>query len=209
MFINGKWQRLYAPDSGGTDGGASASGTASGDGSDEVDYKAMYEKAMADNQKLVADYQKAKQSFDKTASEVAELKRQSKAKMSEEEQRAAEREEEQKRFQETLAQLNSIKTANVFAKAGFDEKDYGAVSAKLVESCGDKASEIAETLIEFVKKSTTAAVANAQRASQHDNIILPNASNGQKEQHLYAKLASDNNGDNGQVDKIKEFYRKK
>lgn len=167
MFINGKWQRLYAPDSG-------ADGGASGDGSGEVDYKAMYEKAMADNQKLVADYQKAKQSFDKTASEVAELKRQSKAKMSEEEQRAAEREEEQKRFQETLAQLNSIKTANVFAKAGFDEKDYGAVSAKLVESCGDKASEIAETLIEFVKKSTTAAVANAQRASQHDNIILPN-----------------------------------
>lgn len=174
MFINGKWQRLYAPDSGGADGGAGASGTASGDGSGEVDYKAMYEKAMADNQKLVADYQKAKQSFDKTASEVAELKRQSKAKMSEEEQRAAEREEEQKRFQETLAQLNSIKTANVFAKAGFDEKDYGAVSAKLVESCGDKASEIAETLIEFVKKSTTAAVANAQRATLHDNTVLPN-----------------------------------
>lgn len=173
MFINGKWQRLYAPDSG-ADGGASASGTASGDGSGEVDYKAMYEKAMADNQKLVADYQKAKQSFDKTASEVAELKRQSKAKMSEEEQRAAEREEEHKRFQETLAQLNSIKTANVFAKAGFDEKDYGAVSAKLVESCGDKASEIAETLIEFVKKSTTAAVANAQRATLHDNTVLPN-----------------------------------
>ena len=158
---------MFAPDTG-ADGGAGTE-TPAEQTVDTTDYKALYEKEKADREKLKA-------SFDKTASEIAELKKQNKAKMSEEEQRQAEQAEREALYKSTLAQLNEIKTSSVFAKSGIAENDYSDLSKKLVETCGDKASEVAETIIELVKKSNKSAVANAKNASIVDGARTPAAS---------------------------------
>lgn len=158
---------MFAPDTG-ADGGAGAE-TPAEQTVDTTDYKALYEQEKSKSEKWKA-------SFDKASGDIAEMKRQNKAKMSEEEQRQAEQAEREALYKSTLAQLNEIKTSSVFAKSGIAETDYSDLSKKLVETCGDKASEVAETIIELVKKSNKSAVANAKNASIVDGARTPAAS---------------------------------
>ncbi len=193
---------MFAPDTG-ADGGAGASGV---DGvetetPDTTDWKALYEKEHADKEKL-------KTSFDKTASEIAELKRQNKAKMTEDEQRQAEQAEREAKYQSMQNELNEIKTSNVFAKQGFNETDYADLSKKLVESCGEHASEVAEIITAFVKKSNQTAVANARNGAVVDGAKPPKASTATKEEHTYANIASQMNAQNNRIDEIKNHYKK-
>ena len=188
---------MFAPDTG-ADGASATTATAwtsvntpttASDNAqtvDTTDYKALYEKEKADREKLKA-------SFDKASGDIAEMKRQNKAKMSEEEQRQAEQAEREALYKSTLAQLNEIKTSSVFAKSGIAESDYSDLSKKLVETCGDKASEVAETIIELVKKSNKSAVANAKNASIVDGARTPAASTSIREEHPYADMAKDAN----------------
>ena len=189
---------MFAPDTG-ADGGAGTE-TPAEQTVDTTDYKALYEKEKTEREKLKA-------SFDRTSSEIAELKKQNKAKMSEEEQRQAEQAEREALYKSTLAQLNEIKTSSVFAKSGIAENDYSDLSKKLVETCGDKASEVAETIIELVKKSNKSAVANAKNASIVDGARTPAAS-ASKEEHPYARLATENNNPSNRTEEIKNHYKK-
>ena len=205
---------MFAPDTG-ADGASATTATAwtsvntpttASDNAqtvDTTDYKALYEKEKADREKLKA-------SFDKTASEIAELKKQSKAKMSEEEQRQAEREEREKLYQSTLAQLNEIKTSSVFAKSGIAENDYSDLSKKLVETCGDKASEVAETIIELVKKSNKSAVANAKNASIVDGARTPAGTSTQTDNQkgAYARQLREGMKSSNSPEEIQKYYHK-
>lgn len=202
MFICRRGRFMLAPDTG-ADGGVTVGDlTIAQEEIDKTDYKALYEKEVAERAKL-------KKSFDATASEIAELKKASKAKMSEEEKREAELAEERQHWQEMANQLNEIKTANVFAKQGYNENDYLELSKKLVEVGGDKSQELAEIFVEFVKKSNKNAVANAKNGMIKDSSVAPRASNTHEEQHAYAKMASENNKNSSSSQNIKEFYKKK
>lgn len=174
----GQFMPFYAPDNGANGGGAGDNGGESGQVV-ETDYKTLYEKLQADHEKAKTENAKLKASFDKTASEVAELKRASKAKMSEEEQRAAESAEMEQRYKDLQNEVNEMKTATAFAKAGFDEKDYGELVKQVVAVGGDKSSELAETFLTFVKKSNAAAVASAKNGAIRDGAVTPNASSAQ------------------------------
>lgn len=174
MFKSRYSRFMFAPDTG-ADGGAGA-GTNGADGGndgngevDNTDYKALYEKAIADSKKLKA-------SFDQTSHEVAELKKAQKAKMSEEEKRQAEFEEKEQRYQEAMARVAEMETATLFAENGFDKKDYEEVAKKVVEVGGDKARELADTIIEFVKKANKTAVASAKNGAIKDSAIPPKTS---------------------------------
>lgn len=189
---------MFAPDTG-ADGGAGTE-TPAEQTVDTTDYKALYEQEKSKSEKWKA-------SFDKASGDIAEMKRQNKAKMSEEEQRQAEQAEREALYKSTLAQLNEIKTSSVFAKSGIAENDYSDLSKKLVETCGDKASEVAETIIELVKKSNKSAVANAKNASIVDGARTPAAS-ASKEEHPYARRATENNNPSNRTEEIKNFYKK-
>lgn len=189
---------MFAPDTG-ADGGAGTE-TPAEQMADTTDYKALYEQEKSKSEKWKA-------SFDKASGDIAEMKRQNKAKMSEEEQRQAEQAEREALYKSTLAQLNEIKTSSVFAKSGIAETDYSGLSKKLVETCGDKASEVAETIIELVKKSNKSAVANAKNASIVDGARTPAAS-ASKEEHPYARRATENNNPSNRTEEIKNFYKK-
>lgn len=202
-----KWlkERLmpfYAPD-GGADG-STAGGEGNNGGTetppDTTDYKALYEKSLADNKKLKA-------SFDQTAHEVAELKKAQKAKMSEEEQRAAENAEREQRYKDLQSEVNEMRTATAFAKAGFDEKDYGDIVKKIVEVGGEKSGELADTLIEFVKKANASAVASAKNALIKDGVVPPKTSTAQKNDNPYATMAIEANKQDRDVQAIQNKYK--
>lgn len=174
MFKSRYARFMFAPDTGADSGAGVSTNGADGanDGNGEVDntdYKALYEKAIADSKKLKA-------SFDQTSHEVAELKKAQKAKMSEEEQRQAEFEEKEQRYQEAMARVAEMETSTLFAENGFDKKDYEEVSKKIVEVGGDKARELADTIIEFVKKANKTAVASARNGAIKDGAIPPKTS---------------------------------
>ena len=192
---------MFAPDTG-ADGGAGAE-TPAEQTVDTTDYKALYEKEKADREKLKA-------SFDRTSSEIAELKKQNKAKMSEEEQRQAEQAEREALYKSTLAQLNEIKTSSVFAKSGIAENDYSDLSKKLVETCGDKASEVAESIIELVKKSNKSAVANAKNASIVDGARTPAGTSTQTDNQkgAYARQLREGMKPSNSPEEIQKYYHK-
>lgn len=194
---------MFAPDTG-ADGGAGV-GTNGADESgvevDKTDYKALWEKAESEKAKL-------KKSFDATASEIAELKKANKAKLSEEEKRELELAEKEQHYQEMANQLNAMKVDTIFAKQGFDEKDYSDLSKKLVEVGGDKAFELAEQLVEFVKKSNKSAIANAKNGMIKDSAITPKASTTENNTP-YAKLATENNNLSNKSNEIKNYYKRK
>lgn len=200
---------MFAPDDGANGGGVGV-GTNGADGESATNYKALYEKTVASLEKEVAERAKLKKSFDATASEIAELKKANKAKMSEEEKREAELAERELHYKEMENQLNSMRVDTVFAKNGYDEKDYSDLSKKLVEACGDKACDIVENIVAFVKKSNKYAIENAGRAGLKDssNAMLPKASNTTAEEHTYAKLATENNALSNKSNDIKNYYRK-
>lgn len=195
---------FYAPDSG-ADGGAGASGGEGADRTgtpDTTDYKALYEKAIADSKKLKA-------SFDQASHDIAELKKAQKAKMSDDELKAQQDAEKEQAHIAVLKELAEMKAANLFAKNGFDEKDYGDIAAKIVEVGGDKASELAESIIAFVQKSNKSAVANAQRSGLKDGAHYPQTSTAKTETHTYAQMATQSNQPSNREQEIKDFYKKK
>lgn len=204
MFFSRYARFMFAPDTGADNGGAGV-GTNGAVGEsvkvDTTDYKALYEKEVAERAKL-------KKSFDATASEIAELKKANKAKMSEEEKRESELAERELHYKEMENQLNSMRVDTVFAKNGYDEKDYSDLSKAIVEACGDKAQNIADNIIEFAKRIAKNAVANAKNGMIKDSAIPPKASNTTAEEHTYAKLATENNAPSNKSNDIKNYYRK-
>lgn len=172
---------FYAPDTGADGGqvGGESNNSGVGTTTDTTDYKALLEKAQADLAKAQAEYSSLKKSFDTTASELSAKKKAEREKMSEEEKRAAETAEREKRYQELQNEVYEMRVSTAFAKAGFDEKDYGELVKQVVEIGGEKASEFSETLIEFIKKANKSAVANARNGAIKDGAVTPKTSTGQ------------------------------
>lgn len=196
---------FFAPDTG-ADGAGSA--TVGGEGAEpEPDYKALYEKAKAENAKAQADYANLKKTFDKTASETAELKRAQRAKMSEEEKLAAENAEKEQRYKELQVKVQTMETVNVFAKNGFDEKDYESLSKTIVEVGGERASELTEAVVEFVKKANKSAVSSAQNGALKDGAVTPKTSTAKPEENSIAKQVFEANKPNANSQNIKNLYK--
>lgn len=172
MFFSRYAKFMFAPDTG-ADGGASASETSATE-VDNTDYKALYEKEVA---KRASD----KKSYDQTASELAAMKKAARDKMSEEEKREAQLAEEREYWKGIESELNQTKVANVFAKQGYDEKDYSDLVKKLSEIGGKNAIELAENFVDFVKKSNNNAVANAKNAMIKDGAVAPKSSTAQSD----------------------------
>lgn len=174
MFIGRYGRFIFAPDTG-ADGGVSTNGADGVNASAEVDttdYKALWEQEKKEKLKF-------KEAFDKKASELSAKEKAERAKMSEEEKREAELAEERERWQTMANELNEIKVSNVFAKNGYDEKDYSDLSKKLVEVGGSNAHELAEVFVEFVKKANQMAVANAKNSMIKDGAVPPKTSTAQ------------------------------
>lgn len=192
-----RFMPYYAPDTGADAGADENGGESAGvtETSDKTDYKALY--------------MKLKPQFDRTASEVAELKKAQKATMNEQQLKEAENVEKEQRYQEMVAKVAEMETATLFAENGFEKKDYGEIAAKIVEVGGDKAGELAESVITFVKKANQSAVANAKNALIKDGAVPPKTSTGKANEYTFAQMATRSNQPSNRSQEIKDFYKKK
>lgn len=176
MFIGRYGRFMFAPDIG-ADGGASvgANGTEGGNAGAEVDitdYKALWEQEKKEKLKF-------KEAFDKKASELSAKEKAERARMSDEEKREAEFAEKEQRYQEAIAKVAEMEVSTLFAENGFDKKDYADLSKKVVELCGTNSHELAEIIVDFVKKSNNSAVANAKNSMIKDGAVPPKTSTAQ------------------------------
>lgn len=211
MFKSRYAMFMFAPNTG-VDGGAGAGingADSTNDGNGEVDYKALYEQSKALFEKEKQEKLKFKEAFDKKASELSAKEKAERERMTDEEKRQAENAEKEQRYQEAMARVAEMETATLFAENGFDKKDYDGVAKKIVEVGGDRAKELAETLIAFVKKANASAVANARNGAIKDGAVPPKTSTAKSEEHTYAQMATQSNQPSNREQEIKDFYKKK
>ncbi|MCM1437781.1 MAG: hypothetical protein NC131_01025 [Roseburia sp.] len=155
-----------------------------------------------------AKYKKLKKDFDDTSTELASKKKAEKARMTEEEQRVAENAEKEQRYQEMVAKVAEMETATKFAESGFEKTDYAEIATKIVEIGGDKASELAESIIAFVQKANKSAVANARNAAIKDGAVPPKTSTAKADNtNPYAAMAIEANKQTCDVQAIQNKYR--
>lgn len=167
---------------------------------DTTDYKALYEQLKTDKAKL-------KTSFDKTASELAELKKSRREQLNETERAKEENAEREQHYLELEKQLCEIRTANAFAKHGYAENDYNELSSLLASLGDEKSTEIVNSILAFVEKANKTAVASAINERIKTNTILPSGNNTSKENYKYAQMAIDANKRTVSVEKIQEKYK--
>ena len=119
---------------------------------------ALLDKYEPDKPDLTGYIQKS--TFDKTASELAEAKRQLKAKQTEEERKEAERLEAQQAIEKELAELRKDKTISdskaKFLGLGYDEKLAAETAKALADGDMDKVFANQQIHIDNVKKAAAA-----------------------------------------------------
>lgn len=119
---------------------------------------ALLDKYEPDKPDLTGYIQKS--TFDKTASELAEAKRQLKAKQTEEERKEAERLEAQQAIEKELAELRKDKAVSEskakFLGLGYDEKLAAETAKALADGDMDKVFANQQIHIENVKKAERA-----------------------------------------------------
>ena len=133
------------------------------------------------------EYIKLKQAFDNSASEIANLKKQIKAKQTDEEQKAQAQAEKEAEIENMRKELTSIKTKAQLMKV-FDEKDADTLTQCIVDNDTTKLLEnfmqigesiqlnlskfnpkLAKTLTDFVKGKIHVDKANLQITKKSDN----------------------------------------
>lgn len=137
-----------------------------------------------------------KDSFDKTASELAEAKRQLKAKMTEDEQKEAERAANEAAIKAELEALRKEKTISdskaKFLGLGYDEKLAAETAKALADGDMEKVFANQQIHIENVKK--------AERAASLANDPKPPAGSGGD-----AKITKEQFGEMGYAEQLKVF----
>lgn len=115
-----------------------------------------------------------KDTFDKTASELAEYKRQLKAKMTEDEKKEAERAEEQavlkQKYDELMKETNVAKTKSKFMSLGYDENLADLTAKAFVEGDSETVFANQQKFLELKEKQL--------RAQILDETPKPPAGNG-------------------------------
>lgn len=113
------------------------------------------------------DYLKLKGNFDKTASELAELKKQLKAKLTDEEKKAEEEKAKENEFLQMKKELETMKVKSKLAGA-FDEKEVEDISSLILE--GDIA-KLVDKLVETRKAFETKIREEAKKEFQKSSNL--------------------------------------
>lgn len=120
--------------------------------SPKVDYESEAKRLQAELENEKAEKNKLKIASDNASREAAEYKRKEKERMTVEEQAKATHEEQEKAYKAVIVELNKTKAESVFAKKGWDEKEYSAVITTLADNVPpDKMVSVANEIANLVK----------------------------------------------------------
>ena len=98
-------------------GNATATTTTQGDGNSTPDYKALFEKAVAERDRF-------KSASDNLSAENAAYKRKEREALTESERKKADDAEKEQKYVEMQSRLTQIEVEQIFVKSGIEEADY-------------------------------------------------------------------------------------
>lgn len=143
-------------------GNATATTTTQGDGNNTPDYKALFEKAVAERDKF-------KSASDNLSAENAAYKRKEREALTESERKQADDAEKEQRYVEMQSRLTQIEVEQIFVKSGIEEADYKNVvplftgadpldidgKKKLAQAIADLCGSVKTKTAELTKNSIT------------------------------------------------------
>lgn len=143
-------------------GGNATATTTQGDGNNTPDYKALFEKAVAERDKF-------KSASDNLSAENAAYKRKEREALTESERKQADDAEKEQRYVEMQSRLTQMEVEQIFAKSGIEEADYKNVvplftgadpldidgKKKLAQAIADLCGSVKTKTAELTKNSIT------------------------------------------------------
>lgn len=143
-------------------GNATATTATQGDGNSTPDYKALFEKAVAERDRF-------KSASDNLSAENATYKRKEREALTESERKQADDAEKEKKYVEMQSRLTQIEVEQIFVKSGIEEADYKNVvplftgadpldidgKKKLAQAIADLCGSVKTKTAELTKNSIT------------------------------------------------------
>lgn len=143
-------------------GGNATATTTQGGGNNAPDYKALFEKAVAERDKF-------KSASDNLSAENAAYKRKEREALTESERKQADDAEKEQRYVEMQSRLTQIEVEQIFVKSGIEEADYKNVvtlftgadpldidgKKKLAQAIADLCGSVKTKTAELTKNSIT------------------------------------------------------
>lgn len=156
----------------------------------------------------VSDYEKLKSDFEKLAAENKTYKEKEVSRLSDEEKRKYELEEQAQKFAKLTKELNRSKSEKIFASKGYEEKLYSPVIDILIESCGDAdISALSSKICDLVENSKTSAIEAYKITELKDRIVTPEGGKNNASESIAERLRK-NNSEKVDKNKILEIYSK-
>lgn len=171
-------------------------------GNVEIDYKAEYEKAIAERDTAIAEANKQKGLKDKYASENADYKKKAEAQMSEEEKRAKEWQELVDRSEKQEAVIKQMQLEKELLARGFTAQE----SEKLIKG-NFAVTDVANIIKERVDSALKSQNAGLTKGSTPKSL-MGNGTAKSEESHIYAQMALQANKPSNREEEIKKFYKK-
>ena len=131
------------------------------------------------------EYLKLEQAFDNSASEIANLKKQIKAKQTDEEQKAQAQAEKEAEIENMRKELTSIKTKAQLMKV-FDEKDADTLTQCIVDN---DTTKLLENLVNIYNANITK-VKDQAKQEFLQSAHIPGSSTGNEENSLGKQMAN-------------------
>ena len=143
-------------------GNATATTATQGDGNSTPDYKALFEKAVAERDRF-------KSASDNLSAENAAYKRKEREALTESERKQADDAEKERKYVEMQSRLTQIEVEQIFVKSGIEEADYKNVvplftgadpldidgKKKLAQAIADLCGSVKTKTAELTKNSIT------------------------------------------------------
>lgn len=140
----------------------------------KVDYEGEAKRLQAELETEKAEKAKLKIASDNASKEAAEYKRKEKERMTAEEQEKAKIEEQNNHYKQIVLELSKTKAESVFAKKGWEEKEYTSVIETLAANVApEKMAEVANAITELVgsRETKIAALTRADMVKNTDNKV--------------------------------------
>lgn len=151
---------------------ASATATSTINDNNVPDYKAMFEKAVAERDRF-------KSASDNLSAENAAYKRKEREALSESERRQADEAEREQRFVEMQSRLTQIEVEQIFSKASIDEDDYKNVVSMFTGTEPldiDGKKNLAQAIVELCGSIKTKTAELTKNSITKENTTTPPAS---------------------------------
>lgn len=138
-------------------------------------------------------YEKLKNEFDKTASELAKIKREQKAKMSEDEKLKAEQQEREAHYQELERKVLKSDMQNELINSGLDNKSISKILDEYFKDEKPNVINLCKIIAQEVSSNIKTIKEQAKDEFQRSSTLPPSGDSDKKDQFIQGLIKSNSN----------------